>query len=34
MSALSLLVPVVAGILALLLILIAARWFSRRSARA
>jgi hypothetical protein len=34
MSALSLLVPVVAGILALLLILIAARWFSRRGARA
>lgn len=33
MSALSLLVPVVAGVLALLLILIAARWFSRRRAR-
>jgi len=34
MSALSLLVPVVAGVLALLLILIAARWFSRRRTRA
>jgi hypothetical protein len=34
MSALSLLVPFVAGILAILLILIAARWLSRRGARA
>jgi len=34
MSALSLLVPVVAGVLALLLIVLAARWLLRRRARA
>jgi len=34
MSALSVLVPLVAGVLALLLLVIAARWLSRRRARA